>query len=182
MEWFLRVSKNSSKCCKFILKVSVCFLPTAFIQRVAGDEDVVFRRISWIAPLSAIAISTFVSYTFYALLSSSLINGAILGCHSTAMQLFSQASWRDDALGLITLEGAIRSLVWSPNRFSHLSQTRLLMIEFKSDRLASIALFASSIVLTILFKNPILANGIAYPLAAITKIATMFFIDVLKIR
>lgn len=153
--------------------------PSSVIRKVAGEDDVLLRRVSWIAPLTGMVIATLVSHTFYTLFSFSLINGAILGSHSAAMLLFSQASWRDDVYGLMTLEGAITSLFLNPARFQHLSQAKRLFIEFKSAKVASITFFVSSIALTCLLKNPILANGVAYPLAIITKIVTKCLIDAL---
>jgi hypothetical protein len=158
------------------------FLPSMLVYGVSGNNQTLFQKISWIAPVSGIVTVTWAAYELYALSTSCLVNGAICGIHGLAMMFFSYAPGSAGALGLITLKGNIKDLLLNPEKFQHLSYQKRSSMDSKAETAASAAFLASSISLTILLQNPILANGIAYPLAAVTKIATMRLLQELAIR
>jgi hypothetical protein len=99
--------------------------------------------------LSRIAIISFTSYKIYSM-PSFLIRGYIYGVHTTAMMLFSHS---------LTNSFRIRE--------------DLLIDSSRAEKAASITFMVSSISLTLIFQNPILANTVAYSLASLVKMTAM---------
>jgi hypothetical protein len=114
--------------------------------------------------------------------NSFLIKGLICGTHSTAMMIFAYAPPSASMLGLITLKDNLKSLIWNLDRFSHLGREKLSLIDAGAETAASVAFLTSSISLTLILQNPILANTVAYPLAALVKIVAMRGLGELAIR
>lgn len=147
------------------------FLPSRLVYKLFGDDENTFHKISWIAPVLGITVASLAAYKFYAMSSSPAVKRFICGIHSTAMMFFAYAPPSASGLGLITLKNSFKSLIFDANRFIHLEQEQLSLIEKRAEITASLAFLISSISLTVILKNPIVANTVAYPLASFVKIA-----------
>lgn len=151
---------------------TLIYIPSTLVYKASKNQEF-FKKISWIAPVSGILICSLAAYKLYALPSSFLIKGAITGIHSTAMLFFSYAPNSAKWLGLISLKNDVQNRVLDPNRFQNLPRDRLKQIEDHAELTACVIFAISNIAITCLSQNPILGNATAYPLAAITKVATM---------
>lgn len=128
------------------------FISEKFALRPFSGNKAEFRR--KLAPV--LGISTLVAYKLYAMSTSFVAQGLICGVHHIAMRLFSY--------------GLVRP--FSSGRDS-LTMEQSSLIDSRSENIASAVLVISSVALTLILHNPILANAIAYPLASLTKIAVM---------
>lgn len=165
----------SQKVAQFIVSFQpfamIPFWTSALIYKVSEDNESLLRKICWIAPVTGIAISSLAAYKLYAVSTTFLVKGAITGVHSFAMTMFGYSPFSAGFLGLISLTDVAKTWFLNPNRFGSIGQKSL--ISSRSETVAALAFFVASISLTIILKNPILANTVAYTLASLTKVAVM---------
>lgn len=142
--------------------IDLAFLPSSLVDKLSRNNQETHRKISWLAPVLGITVSTLAAYKFYAMSTSFLVNGLICGAHHTAMTLFSYK-----------FPGNLNQVFIDSTDFASLDLKHTSQINSNSEKLASIVFLISSISLTLLLHNPILANAIAYPLLSITKVAAI---------
>ncbi len=147
------------------------YLPSALVQYIAGKDEDTFNKISWLAPVSGITIASLAAHKFYAMSNNFLTKGFICGAHSTAMMLFTYVS--ADWIGFITLKSNLKDLILNKDRLTHLEHKELTLLDARTETITSVAFLVSNISLTLIFKNPILANTVSYPLASLVKIVAM---------
>ena len=140
-----------------------------FAKAASGGNETVERYTTWIAPLSGMAAVTFAAYKLYALSSSSLITGAICGAHVAAMSVLSYTPNSGGSFGVVSLKNALAAMIPGASRFRRLDQAQQESIQEIAEIITSVAFVASSIALTILLENPILANAAAYAIAPVVK-------------
>ena len=117
------------------------------------------------ASIAIIAGVSLAAYALYSLSTYSLISGAIFGIHSLFMRDLSYAPPSAVEPGLISLCSLIET-----DRVNFIVDERVKTLnESRAEMIASVALLVTSIGLTILCGNPILANTAAYPAAAAIK-------------
>ncbi len=182
------LSSKFSEILPFLDPITTLFyIPSALVYKASENQNgsanqKFFKKISWIAPVSGILIYSLAAYKLYALPSSFLIKGAITGIHSTAMLFFSYAPSSASMLGLISLKTDLKNRVIDPSRFQNLARDRLQQIKDHAELTACVIFAISNIAITCLSQNPILGNAVAYPLAAITKVATMRLLNELALH
>ncbi|MEI8300809.1 MAG: hypothetical protein WCG10_04255 [Chlamydiota bacterium] len=184
---FALSSKFSEHLCLLRPVVHLISFSSTLVHRASLNADgstnvITLKKISWIAPVSGIVISSLAAYKLYVLPSSFLIKGAIAGIHSSCMLLFSYAPNSTRAFSLISLKTDLKDRILDTHKFQQLGQARLKQINDNAELTASTIFAVSNIAITCLSQNPILGNAIAYPLAAITKIATMRLLSQLALH
>ena len=149
---------------------NILWIPSMLIYSITGDSssevESKLNKIKWIAPVASIALTTLIAHVSYLSVSSAIMKGSITGVHSIAMMMFtvSPASWA----GLITL----KSCLW---QLPHAGQTDnfdvnvLHRIRGITKNIEALTFAVSSIALTVLTANPIIANAIAYPTASLVS-------------
>lgn len=155
----------------------VLYLPSSLVYSITGIQapecEKKLRRIGWIAPVAGIALATFAAHISYLSVSSALMKGVIYGVHSVAIMMFtvSPASWS----GLITLRSCLHDLFLDPSKYN-IESTELRKINQTTENITALTFAISSIALSVICGNPILANAIAYPIATIVAIASTRFL------
>ncbi len=134
----------------------------------------------WIAPISVMVAFSLIPCAFYVIpttLTSFVLTGAICGAHSLVMDLFANGT--SNRSGAFSFKDSLRDI------FIFSEQERLMnndvlrhldgSIKKKANLAGSVALLVSTVALTLLFKNPFLANAIAYPISAAVNVAAERF-------
>ena len=133
---------------------------TNALEGVAGKN----QNTKWIVSLSGVALATLAAYKFCAMptatITSALISGAVCRTHMFFM-----------ALSSIGLRSSINDLFSESNRFTALAQDQKDSIKNTAGMISGATFLVSSVALTILLKNPILANAIAYPVSMVVNAA-----------
>ncbi len=175
--------------------LSASALPISLILEVALPiqsmlDDVTDRNLNtrWIAPIAGMAVFTLAAYAIYAIpiyliatspLTSILIIGVASGIHLFAMSFFSDT----ENLGVRSFKESLSELFLDDERFRSLEDDVIEKIESQAQTAKALTLLVSTVSLTLFFKNPILANGVAYPLSVIVEIAaTRVFAEIALIE
>ena len=124
----------------------------------------------WLSINYKIFDPVFTAFKLYSGATSPISHGLICGSHSIAMEFFSSRS--ELSLKNIFIE------ITLPTKSEQLRGVDISSINSKASNIASATLLVSSVALSSYFNNPILANTIAYPLAAVIKIvAARIFLE-----
>ncbi len=121
-----------------------------------------------IAPIAGIAIFTAVAFAGYNAVGSFAAKGAIAGIHTMAMLLFSRAAATEKDK-FISLNLCLRRLFINDHAMiSKQDCDKARIISF-------IVMAITSLSVTILTQNPILASAVAYPLSAVVNVDYLRF-------
>jgi hypothetical protein len=118
-----------------------------------------------IASIGVITGFSLTAYALYSLSTYSLVSGAIFSIHSLFMRDLSYAPQNHVEPRRISLRSLLET-----DRVNFITDTNAKdWNESRSETIASVALLVTSVGITILCGNPIIANSVAYPVAAIVK-------------
>lgn len=154
---------------------NMLYLPSTAVNLLIGNSEKNYRRFSWLAPLTSIPLVTYAAHISYLSAYSAIAKGIVLGVHCTAMMVFTiaPASWS----GIISLRGSIHALIIDPSKYN-ISAEELAKFKMQVEKVQSVTFAVSSIAINVITGNPIIANAVAYPLAAIAAAASArFFLD-----
>lgn len=148
----------------------VVFYPSYGVQRLAGPNVDILRKISLLAPAFGISIMTLAGRAMYEAAPYSFLKGAVFGSHSFALELLTNIPFGDWA-GLITLRKVFATWLQLPSALQSLSSKGLFQTEKRSEILASVTFFVSSFGLNF-FRgmHPVTANTVGHVAAAATKV------------
>jgi len=124
-------------------------------------------------PLASAALmagGSLAAYAIYSLSGYSLLSGIIFSVHGIFMRDVAYAPRSPAACGIVSFRSLIENLVFDQNKMNFImDQDTTDLIDSRAEKVASAALLVTSIGLTILCGNPIIAGTVAHPLAAIVK-------------
>lgn len=171
--------------CKFTIRNSysknLLNLPSKIVYENAGNHGKNFRKIYWLAPIVGIAASSLAAYNLYNRPYFSLVKGGICGAYSVAMNHFSDLPLKvmeEKEVNVFTLRDCLSASITDPERFKSLNVEKVRSIEKTANIAASVVLAVSGVAATVFFLNPILGDAVAYPLAAVTRVAVEHFLKV----
>ena len=150
------------------------FIPSTLVASACGNNKRLLQRISWIAPVAGIGLTTAAAYVSYGLVSSTVSRGFICGAHSGALGALSAPSARDP-LGMISLRSVISDWIelWLPNaetQLDFLDYRKIKTIDTQSDVIACLAFMVSNIGLTLLGGHPIVATTVGFVISTTVKV------------
>lgn len=150
--------------------MNVLFYPSNTVNKLAGSNKNIHRKISWLAPALGISIMTLAGRAMYEAAPNSFLKGAVFGWNSYALGLLTNIPFGDWA-GLITLRKVFATWLQLPSALQSLSSKGLFHTEKRSEILASVTFFVSSFGLGF-FRgmHPVTANTVGHVAAAATKV------------
>jgi hypothetical protein len=183
---FALSSKAASKLFTLSSISHLFFIPSNLMYKASknpnGTTDTVFlKKHSWIAPVAGMLIYSLIAYKLYALPSSFLVKGAIAGIHSAALLVLSCSPFHQHSR-IISLTSDLKNRAIFCVDSHGLSEEVIKNLHHRSELVACAVFAVSNIAITCLSQNPILGNAIAYPLAAITKVATTRLLGEISLR
>lgn len=160
----------SQKASQFVsVKISKIFsvmnFPISYVVETTRNKPNLHNKVSWITPASGMALNTLAAHHL-TLISPWYLKGVIYGVHRVGMRL-GAFSFSGDSN---SLANCFRRLL--PKQPTPSNLTLIKDIKYKSDLASSVSLLVSAVALTFLFQNLILANCVAFSLAAFVKVVS----------
>jgi hypothetical protein len=138
----------------------------------AVDDEKLQEKISWVAPVVSIGLTTAIAYAAYGLISSAVFRAILGSIHGSSVGILSAPSLGGER-GIMSLQRAISYGIGVTEAAQKLNDGVVKLIANRADYLAFLAFAVSSIGLTVLRCNPILATTAGYVISTTVKMVVM---------